>query len=203
MHASDTQGVVVITQMQPIAVVFTAPEEKLSRFRAALRSGPLPVTALTSDGRTELDEGTVSLIDNQIDTTSGSVRLKAKFDNKELKLWPGLTVATRLPIYTLRDVVVIPEKAVRRGPNDLFAYVLSGVEGAQVAPLRTEVSDDGQVAIQEGIRAGERVITSGFDQLRPGALVDVHQVQAQNAPAKGTPRLNSEHKTGEEALEFP
>ena len=102
VHASDQQGVGVITQIQPIAVMFSAPEEELPRINSGLQSGPLPVTALTSDGKTELDKGTLELVDNQVAT--GTIRLKAKFDNVEAKLWPGLTVATQLQINTLKDV---------------------------------------------------------------------------------------------------
>jgi membrane fusion protein, multidrug efflux system len=185
VHASDQQGVAVITQIQPIAVMFSAPEEELPRINSGLQSGPLPVTALTSDGKTELDRGTLELVDNQVAT--GTIRLKAKFDNVEEKLWPGLTVATRLQIDTLKDVIVIPSAAVQRGPSDLFAYVIDDEGKAQIAHLETGASDEGLVAIKQGIETGARVVTSGFYQLQPGAPVEIRNDATRNAPngAKG------------------
>ena len=185
VHASDQQGVAVITQIQPIAVMFSAPEEELPRINSGLQSGPLPVTALTSDGKTELDKGTLELVDNQVAT--GTIRLKAKFDNVEAKLWPGLTVATRLQINTLKDVVVIPAAAVQRGPADLFAYVVDDEGKAQIAHLKTGESEEGLVVIKQGIEAGARVVTSGFYRLQPGALVEIRNEAILNAPngAKG------------------
>ncbi len=166
VHASDVQGVAVIAEMQPIAVVFTTPEEELPRIIAGLQAGPLSVTALSSDGKTELEKGTVSLIDNRIDA-SGSVRLKAKFDNKELKLWPGLTVATKLQIETLKNVIVIPDVAVQRGPQNVFGYVIDEQQRAQLAPLKIGERSNGLVVIKDGLAAGAKVVV----QLQPGSTV--------------------------------
>ena len=179
VHASDQQGVAVITQIQPIAVMFSAPEEELPRINSGLQSGPLPVTALTSDGKTELDKGTLELVDNQVAT--GTIRLKAKFDNVEEKLWPGLTVATQLQIDTLKDVVVVPIAAVQRGPSDLFAYVVDDEGKAQIAHLKTGESEEGLVAIKQGIEAGARVVTSGFYRLQPGAPLEIRNDATRNA----------------------
>ena len=110
-------GVASIAQIEPIAVIFTAPEEQVPRINEALKSGPLPVIAYTSDGKMELDKGTLALVDNQVDATTGTIRLKAEFANKDHKLWPSLTVATRLLIETLQGVVVVPDVAVQRGPD--------------------------------------------------------------------------------------
>lgn len=170
VHASDAQGVAVIAEMQPIAVVFTTPQEELPRITAGLQAGPLPVIALSSDGKTVLEKGTVSLIDNRIDA-SGSVRLKAKFDNIELKLWPGLTVATKLQIETLKDVVVIPDAAVQRGPQYVFAYVVDEQQKVQLAPLQLGKRSNGLIVIKEGLAAGAKVVVGGFYQLQPGSPV--------------------------------
>ena len=180
VHASDQQGIGVITQIQPIAVMFSAPEDELPRINFGLQSGPLPVTALTSDGKTELDKGTLELVDNQV--AIGTIRLKAKFDNVEEKLWPGLTVATRLQIDTLKDVIVIPAAAVQRGPSYLFAYVVDDQGKAQIAHLKTGESEEGLVEIKQGIEAGARVVTSGFYRLQPGAPVEIRNDATRNAP---------------------
>jgi membrane fusion protein, multidrug efflux system len=179
VHASDQQGVAMIAQVQPIAVIFTAPEDELQRINAALQSGPLSVIALTSDGKTELDKGTVELVDNQV--AAGTIRLKAKFANTNLALWPGLTIATRLQIDTLKDVVTIPEVAVQRGPSGFFAYVVENDGTAQIAHLDIIARDSGLAALKEGIEPGARVITSGIYELQPGAPVEVPNSATPNA----------------------
>lgn len=108
IHAGDTGGVATIAEIQPIAVIFTEPEEELPRILDELTSGPLEVTALTSDGKRVLGKGELSLVDNQVDRTTGSIKLKAEFANEEKILWPGLSVSTRLLITTRKNVVVIP-----------------------------------------------------------------------------------------------
>jgi multidrug efflux system membrane fusion protein len=175
VHANDQQGVAVITEVQPIAVVFTAPEEELPRINAALKGGPLPVTALTSDGKTELDKGTLALIDNQVDTATGSIRLKAKFDNADNKLWPGLTVATRLRIEILKNAVVVPDVAVNRGPDGLFVYVVGNDNTVEMHKVEAGLIQDGKAAITSGIEAGQRVVTSGSYRLQPGTPVEIRQ----------------------------
>jgi multidrug efflux system membrane fusion protein len=173
VHASETQGIAVIMQLQPIAVVFTAPEDELPRISEAMKTGPLPVTALTSDGKTELGQGAVTLIDNRVAT--GSIPLKARFDNPNNALWPGLTVATRLQIEILKDVVVIPEAAVQRGPSGLFAYVINEKDEVEIHNLDISKIEDGRAAIGRGITAGERVVTAGFYLLQPGAPVEIRK----------------------------
>jgi multidrug efflux system membrane fusion protein len=185
VHASDAQGVAVITQLQPIAVVFTAPEEELPRIIGALRSGPLPVTAFTSDGKTELDKGTLALVDNQVDTTTGSIRLKGKFANPEFKLWPGLTVATRLQIETLKNVVVVPDIAVQRGPDGLFVYVVSADNKLALNKTVVGVMQDGMAVVTTGLEAGQRVVTSGSYRLQPGTLVEIRHSEEPNNTVVG------------------
>ena len=180
VHASDQQGVAVITQLQPIAVVFTAPEDELPRIIGALRSGPLPVTALTSDGKTELDKGTLALVDNQVDTTTGSIRLKGKFANPDFKLWPGLTVATRLQIETLKNVVVVPDIAVQRGPDGLFVYVVGDDNKLALHKTEVGVMQDGMAVVTTGLDAGQRVVTSGAYRLQPGTQVEVRHSEEPN-----------------------
>jgi membrane fusion protein, multidrug efflux system len=173
VHAGDPTGVAAIAQIEPIAVVFTAPEEQLPRINDALNSGPLPVIAYTSDGKTELDKGTLALVDNQVDATTGTIRLKAEFPNTKHKLWPALTVATRLLIETLHDVVVIPDVAVQRGPDGLYAYVVGEDGKAQMRKLEVGVIQDGRAVIAQGISVGDRVVTSGYYRLQPGSPIEL------------------------------
>ena len=183
VHANDQTGVAVITQIQPIAVVFTAPEEELPRINTALKGGPLPVTALTSDGKAELDKGTLALVDNQVDIATGSIRLKAKFDNPDLKLWPGLTVATRLQIETLKSSVVVPDIAVQRGPDGLFVYVVGDGNKVEMHKVDASVIQDGKAVISSGIDAGQRVVTSGSYRLQPGTPVEIRHGEEPNSIA--------------------
>lgn len=173
IHAGDAGGVATIAEIQPIAVIFTEPEEELPRILDMLKGGPLQVTASTSDGKRELGKGELSLVDNQVDTTTGSIKLKAKFANEQKTLWPGLSVSTRLLITTRKDVVVIPDAAVQRGPGELFAYVVDADDKVERRDLEVAEIQDGQAVITSGIKAGDRVVTSGYYRLEPGSAVDL------------------------------
>jgi multidrug efflux system membrane fusion protein len=175
VHAADATGVASIAQLEPIAVIFTAPEEQLPRINEALKGGPLPVVAYTSDGKTQLDEGTLALVDNQVDTTTGTIRLKGEFPNKDHKLWPSLTVSTRLLIATLHDVVVVPDVAVQRGPNGLFAYVIGKDDKVAMRKLNVENIQGGRAVVAQGVTPGEQVVTSGYYRLQPGSTVDIRK----------------------------
>src|SRR5260370_6479411 len=120
VRAAGTTGIVVVTQVQPISVVFTLPEENLSTVGEALAAGPVQVTTLSRDGNSVLDEGTLTLIDNEIDQTTGTARLKATFSNKRNSLWPGQYVNARVLIRTERNALTVPSSAVQLGPNGPF-----------------------------------------------------------------------------------
>lgn len=173
IHAGDAGGVATIAEIQPIAVIFTEPEEELPRILDELKSGPLEVTALTSDGKRVLGKGELSLVDNQVDMTTGSIKLKAKFANEEKILWPGLSVSTRLLITTRKNVVVIPDAAVQRGPDKLFSYVVGPGNKVERRDLKVAEIQDGQAVIESGISPGDRVVTSGYYRLEPGSIVDL------------------------------
>src|SRR5262249_54337243 len=143
VHAADQTGVLTITQLQPISVVFTAPEQQLPDINAALKGGALKVAALSSDGQRLLAEGTLKLVDNQVDPASGTIKLKASFPNQDSALWPGLSVTTRLLVSTVKNVVVVPDTAVQRGPNGLFAYVVTGDGKAEMRDLKVSRIADG------------------------------------------------------------
>jgi membrane fusion protein, multidrug efflux system len=121
----------------------------------------------------ELDNGTLALVDNQVDSTTGTIRLKAEFAHKDHKLWPALTVATRLLIETLHDAVVVPDGAVQRGPDGLFAYVIGKDGKAEMRKLTVGVIEDGHAVITQGLQPGESVVTSGYYRLQPGSPVEI------------------------------
>ncbi len=124
LHAANSTGIVVVTQVQPISVIFTLPADALYSVNRALASGAVAVTALSRDGKTLLGTGTVKLIDNQIDQTTGTIRLKGVFPNQDNKLWPGDFVNARVMVETRHDALTIPSAAIQRGPNGVFAYVV-------------------------------------------------------------------------------
>jgi membrane fusion protein, multidrug efflux system len=175
--ANGSQPIVVVTQLRPIAVVFTLPEADLPEVRAALVAGPVPVTAIARDGAGErLDEGRVSVIDNQIDPTSGTMRMKATFPNAHDTLWPGQFVTARLLLRIDRGALAIPASALQRGPDGLFVYVVDA--GSTVSVRALELDDlangvQGMVVVTAGLRPGDKVVTSNQLKLFPGARVQV------------------------------
>jgi membrane fusion protein, multidrug efflux system len=173
VHPTDQGGIVTIEQIQPIAVVFTAPEDRLPDINRGLKGGPLQLTALTPDGSRELAHGTLSIISNEIDVGSGTIRLKGQFENADSALWPGLSVTTRLLVSTLHDVVVIPESAVQRGPEGLFTFVVGQNFKVEKRDIKVGPMDNGDAVIEAGLEPGEQVVTSGQYRVEPGAIVAV------------------------------
>ncbi|WP_414464037.1 efflux RND transporter periplasmic adaptor subunit [Hyphomicrobium sp. DY-1] len=173
IHATDTGGVATIVQIEPIAVIFTEPEQKLLSILDQLKNGALQVAAYTPDGKRELGKGKLSLVDNQVDMTTGTIKLKGKFANADHVLWPGLSVSTRLLIRTEKNVVVIPDAAVQRGPEKLFAYVVRPDHRIEMRKLVVGEIQNGEAVIKSGVEPGERVVTSGYYRLAPGTLVDL------------------------------
>ena len=183
VHATDQNGVLTITQLQPISVVFTAPEQDLPAISEGLKAGPLKVTAYSSDSKKALAEGTLKLIDNQVDVASGTIRLKATFDNADNALWPGLSVTTRLLVSTIDKAIVVADNAVQRGPNGLYVYVVTPDSKAELRNVTIGRMDDGQAVVEKGLSAGERVVTSGHYRVLPGGPVQVLQERrTANAP---------------------
>jgi multidrug efflux system membrane fusion protein len=171
VHASDTTGIVVVTQIQPIAVVFTLPEDVLPQVNQALAAGSVAVAALSRDDRTALDNGTLTLVDNEIDPATGTVRLKATFANARNALWPGQFVNVRVLLQQRHDVVTLPTTAVERGPEGLFAYVVRADSTVEARPIKTAEDSDGVTVVTDGLQSGERVVTSNQYRLQPGASV--------------------------------
>ncbi|WP_112664530.1 efflux RND transporter periplasmic adaptor subunit [Microvirga flavescens] len=173
VHAADTSGIVQITQIEPISVVFTVPEDQLPSVNRAQKEAPLKVTALSSDGKQVLGEGEVRLLNNQVDTATGTIRMKAAFDNHNHALWPGLSVSTRLLVQTLKGVATVPGTAVQRGPNGLYVYVVKPDNTVEMRQVQVGPITENSAVIEEGLKPGELVVTAGHSRLRPGAKVEV------------------------------
>lgn len=174
VNAATQTGIVTIAQIEPISVIFTAPEEQLPAIAAALRGGETKVTALTTDGRKVLSQGTLSLMNNQVDTTSGTIRLKATFDNKDHALWPGQSISTRLLIDTLKNATVLPDDAVQHGPDGLYAYIVADGNKADVRKIKVGPSTDGKTLVESGLNPGEQVVTRGQYRVQPGSPLTVN-----------------------------
>jgi membrane fusion protein, multidrug efflux system len=190
VHAAGTTGIVVVTQVQPISVVFTLPEEELSAVGAALAAGPVPVTTLSRDGSTVLDQGTVTLIDNEIDQTTGTARLKATFSNTNNTLWPGQYVNARVLIRTEHNALTLPTAAVQLGPNGPFTYVVKNDSTVEVRPLKIGAESGGMTVVTDGLALNERVVTSNQYRLQPGAHIRATTASAAVGAATAIPKAS-------------
>jgi membrane fusion protein, multidrug efflux system len=184
VRAAATTGIVVVTQVQPIAVIFTLPEENLAAVSAALSGGPVNVTTLSRDGGTVLDQGTLTLIDNEIDQATGTARLKATFNNAHNTLWPGQYVNARVQIRTDRNVLTLPTAAVQLGPNGPFTYVVKADSTVEVRQLKIGDESGGMTVVTAGLNLNERVVTSNQYRLQPGTHVRVNTAEASTAGVK-------------------
>ncbi|HXC21539.1 MAG TPA: efflux RND transporter periplasmic adaptor subunit [Steroidobacteraceae bacterium] len=190
VHAAGTTGIVVVTQVQPISVVFTLPEEQLSAVGAALATGPVPVTTLSRDGSTVLDQGTLTLIDNEIDQTTGTARLKATFNNANNTLWPGQYVNARVLIRTEHNALTLPTAAVQLGPNGPFTYVVKNDSTVEVRPLKIGAESGGMTVVTDGLAFNERVVTSNQYRLQPGAHIRANTANASTGNATAIPKAS-------------
>src|SRR5712672_2588131 len=184
VNASTQTGIVTIAQIEPIAVVFTAPEEQLPYINEAQSTQPLKVIALTTDGKKTLSDGTLSVINNQVDTTSGTIRLKAVFDNKNHALWPGQSISTRLLVKTLKDATVVPDDAIQHGTDGLYAYAVNQDNKAELRKLKVSYSIDGRSVVDDGLSPGQQVITAGQYKVQPGTLVSTAVASSEPAQPK-------------------
>ncbi len=187
VNAATQTGVVTIAQIEPIAVIFTAPEDQLPYINEAQATSPLKVVAITTDGKKPLAEGKLAVINNQVDTTSGTIRLKAVFDNKNHALWPGQSVSTRLLLKTLKDATVVPDDAVQHGTNGLYAYAVTTDNKADLRKIKVSQSIDGRSVVDEGLKPGERVITGGQFKVQPGSLISTAVASSDTAQDKVKP----------------
>lgn len=172
VHANDTNGLIVITEIDPISVIFAIPEDSLPQVQQAMRGGrPLPVEAYDRDLKRKLATGSLMTIDNQIDTTTGTVKFKAIFPNKDAALFPNQFVNARLLVNTVHDVVLVPNAAIQHSPQSAFVYVVKQDNTVEARNVQVQGSEGDQTAVAKGLSAGETVVTDGVDKLQPGAKV--------------------------------
>lgn len=182
VHAADLNGIVVITQMHPISVVFTLPELSLqSILNAGGAKGGLKTLALDRGNTKTLDEGTLAVVNNQIDQTTGTVQLKATFPNLDLKLWPGQFVNARLVLTIRKNATVIPSSVVQRGPQGIYAYVIKPDKTVEMRPIKVSQTEGNLALVENGLKPGEQVVVDGQYKLQPGAHVELTTPQAQAA----------------------
>ena len=175
VHASDTNSLLVITQLQPIAVLFTLPEDSLPAVSQHMSKGPLEVDAYSRDDQTKLGTGKLETIDNQIDQTTGTGQLKAVFDNKDSQLWPNQFVNIRLLLEVRKDSTVIPAAAIQRGPQGTYVFVAKADNTADIRPVTVAFTQDNLANIASGLSPSEVVVTDGQDKLQAGSKIEVRQ----------------------------
>jgi membrane fusion protein, multidrug efflux system len=173
IHASDLTGLVIITQLQPIAVLFSLPQQQIVLVNAASAKGALSVDVFGNDGTTVIDSGTLKGIDNQVDPTTGTLKLKGEFPNASFQLWPGQFVNVRLKVDTLSKAIVVPTSAVQRGPAGTFSYVIGDGDIATAKPVVVTQQNETDAVIASGLSPSDRVVTTGFANLSDGAKVIV------------------------------
>jgi membrane fusion protein, multidrug efflux system len=182
VHASDTTGMVVLTQLQPISVVFTLPQQTLPLVAKAMSQGAAKVLAY-AQGATGiqagiLDTGTLTVLDNQVDPTTGTIKLKATFPNPGNRLWPGAFVGAQVQVDTAKNAVVVPPAAVQRGPRNTFVYVVNADSSTTRRNVEVGHEDAQQSIITEGVKTGEKVVVDGASRLNDGSKVSIVQAAA-------------------------
>jgi len=179
--------------------MFTLPEDVILQINQALAAGAVAVTALSRDDRTQLDSGSLTLVDNEIDPTTGTVRLKATFPNARNTLWPGQFVNVRVFMQSRNDVVTLPSAAVEHGPDGLFAYVIKADSTVEARPIKTAEDTEGITVVTDGLQAGERVVTSNQYRLQPGTKVRLQAAAAPTAKTSSGPRQDADSQASKGA----
>jgi multidrug efflux system membrane fusion protein len=170
-HAADTNGLVVVTQLKPISLIFTLPEQTLGQIQKVGPAHDVAVVAVDRDNSTVLGQGTLAVIDNQIDTSTGQIRLKANFPNDDLRLWPGQFVNARLLLTTRKGGLVVPASVVQRGPDGPYAFVIKEDNTVEVRPIKVAQIEKAEALIDTGLKANERVVVDGQYKLQVGSHV--------------------------------
>jgi multidrug efflux system membrane fusion protein len=184
VHAAGTTGIVTIVKLQPISVVFTAPEEDVPQINKALAAETVPVDALSSDGLKTLSRGRLALVNNEVNQASGTISMKATFANTDDALWPGLSVATRLLVDTLKQATVVPTDAVQHGPNGLYVFVAGDDNKVALQTIKVGQEGDGQSVVLQGVSGGQKVVVAGQYRLQQGTLVQPAEANAPATPEK-------------------
>ena len=169
--AAGQNGIVTIAQLQPISVLFTLPQTQIDRVSDAMKRGNVVVTAFSADGSRQLAQGTLAVINNQVDVTTGVIQLKATFANNDNALWPGQSVSIKVLVDTLQNVVVVPQSAVQHGQQGLWAYVVNDHQRVEAKPIEVGESNSDDVVVTKGLSAGQRVVSAGQYRLQNGAAV--------------------------------
>ena len=169
VHTTDTNGIVVLTQMQPIAVLFSLPQQDLPQVIG--RKTPLPVLAVEDDGEKVIDRGHLETVDNQVDSTTGTIRLKAVMPNPDLRLWPGAFVNVRLLVRTVHDGIVVPATAIRHGPEGAYVFLVGADRTVSMRPVTVAQIEGGRALVSKGLAAGATVVSVGAGKLKDGAKV--------------------------------
>jgi multidrug efflux system membrane fusion protein len=191
IHAADTTGIVVITQLDPIAVIFTLPQDDLPAVAKELAGSALPVESFSRDGSQDLATGKLALIDNEINQATATIKLKALFNNPSRSLWPSEFVKARLTLSTRKNVVVIPVTAIQRGPQGTFSYVVGADSRVSVQAIVLDLTQGDIAIVTKGLEPGQTVITDGQNQLKPGSRVAARpQSPAGSASSHGGSGLN-------------
>ena len=172
VHASDTNPMLILTQLQPIAVIFTLPEDQLPSVAQHMSKGTLEVDALSRDDQTKLGTGKLLTIDNQIDPTTGTAKLKAVFDNKDNQLWPNQFVNANLLLETRKDATVVPTAAILRGPQGTFVYAVKSDKSVEARPVTVALTQGNLTSMSSGLSPGDVVVTDGQDKLQSGSKIE-------------------------------
>ncbi len=175
VHATDTGGVLTITQVQPIAVVFPIPEDSLPQVLRKMKSGRLSVEAFDREMNQKLATGTLTTVDNQIDPTTGTVKLKAAFDNSASELFPNQFVNARLLLDVKKDAIIVPSAAIQKNPQGAFVFVMNTDKTVSMKQVKTGISQGGETSVIEGLAVGELVVVDGAERLRDGSKVEVKE----------------------------
>ena len=188
VHATSSTGIVTIVRLQPISVVFTAPEQDIPQINKALATADVPVAALSSDGLTTLSQGKLAIVNNAVDQTSGTISMKATFANTDDALWPGLSVTTRLLVETLKQVIVVPDDALQHGPDGQYVYVVGAGNKVEMRAVEIDQSDGGVTVVRHGVSPGDSVVTAGQYSLTTGAIIQpTVSIRATPAPSAQVP----------------
>ncbi|MDD2582575.1 MAG: MdtA/MuxA family multidrug efflux RND transporter periplasmic adaptor subunit [Desulfuromonadaceae bacterium] len=185
VHAADTGGLLTITQVQPIAVVFPLPEDSLPQVLQQMKERRLPVEAFDREMKQNLAAGELATLDNQIDPATGTVKLKAVFANRNGELFPNQFVNARLLLDVKKDVVIIPSAAIQRNPQGAFAFVLKADNTVSMRQIKTGISQGGDTSVTEGLKSGEQVVVDGAERLREGSTVEVRELGQADTGGKG------------------
>jgi len=181
VHAADQNGLVLLTQLEPIAVLFSLPQDDLPRVTTELAKSPLPVEAWSRDGAQKLAQGNLALVDNQINAATATLRLKAVFPNPQRLLWPNQFVKARMLLTTRKDALTVPSTVPQRGPEGTFAYVIQADQTVQARPIEVELTQGDLAIVARGLNEGEQVVMDGQSQLRPGSKVQARPSLSQQA----------------------